>query len=504
MSQLELARARARAAQAQSAQPQRPPMALQQLGPFPGYIPRDLYDMGAIARRPQEGALAIPAGVAGQDAALSLGSGVMRGATALADLPGQAFTATGDLIASGMERAGIVSPQTAELAKQSLRSGPMGTGSTAADAVDAAAPGARSYEPQTTLGKYAQTVGEFAPAAVATGPAGLLMNGVVPAIASEAAGQATEGTPLEPWARVIAAVGAPTAINIGTKGFRSLFTASQKKPDIETLRATKSRAYNDVDAAGEMFSAQEVDDLALRVKTALESGNYVPGVDRQTDAVVALLERKAGQPLKLGQLDKIRQSLFKRYEAAKNETGILDAIDEIDAMIAGRSSTSELMAAARLANARYKKAELLDLAFQKASDQTASTGSGGNILNKYRQAVTSIINNPKKSKWFSPDEIEAMRAFVQGGAAENVLRRVGKLAPGGNGLMLALNLGAAAVEPSMLAATAAASGAKATADAMATRRAQDLMNMVAGQAPRSASRPNLAPMVPGISALINQ
>lgn len=70
------------------------------------------------------------------------------------------------------------------------------------------------YEPQTTAGQYAQTVGEFLPAAV-TGPGGIarraITGAVIPGVASEAAGQATQGTWAEPYARVGAAIAAPAA-----------------------------------------------------------------------------------------------------------------------------------------------------------------------------------------------------------------------------------------------------------------------------------------------------
>lgn len=60
------------------------------------------------------------------------------------------------------------------------------------------------HEPQTTAGKYATTIGEFAPSAIA-GPGGAARKAaeiVLPAVASEAAGEATAGTALEPYARV--------------------------------------------------------------------------------------------------------------------------------------------------------------------------------------------------------------------------------------------------------------------------------------------------------------
>lgn len=63
---------------------------------------------------------------------------------------------------------------------------------------------AAPYEPQNRLEKYARTIGEFAPAA-AGGGGGLIQRGaqvVLPAVASETAGQLTEGGAAEPWARL--------------------------------------------------------------------------------------------------------------------------------------------------------------------------------------------------------------------------------------------------------------------------------------------------------------
>lgn len=59
------------------------------------------------------------------------------------------------------------------------------------------------YEPKTTAGEYARTIGEFAPMAV-LGPGGLgarAANVIAPALVSETAGQLTKGTEAEPWAR---------------------------------------------------------------------------------------------------------------------------------------------------------------------------------------------------------------------------------------------------------------------------------------------------------------
>jgi hypothetical protein len=103
------------------------------------------------------------------------------------------------------------------------------------------------YKPQTVTGDYARTVGEFVPGMFA--PGGALRNAaryvVLPALASETAGQATQGTWAEPWARAIAALaagGAGAAISHAPGGVRGA-------PSVEQLPRSG--------AAGEMPSRTE-------------------------------------------------------------------------------------------------------------------------------------------------------------------------------------------------------------------------------------------------------
>jgi len=292
----------------------------------------------------------------------------------------------------------------------------------------------------------------------------------------------------------------PAAVAGGTKAFQKVFGKAVEKPTVEGLEAAKSLAYKAVDDSGEMFSKADLKGLYNRVVQDVKDGNYFKGTDQQTNAVLGLLKSSTGKELKIGQLDRLRQNFFKRFEAAPNETGILDAIDAIDDLILSRASTSSLMDAARAANSVFKKAETLDLAFKKADLQTAATGSGGNILNKYRQAVTAILTNPKRAKWFSEAEKGAMEEFVKGSAGQNFLRKIGKLAPGGNGLMTALNLGAVWTNPAMLGVTVGASAAKGLSDGATSRAASDLVGRMGGAAPAAATAVSPLAVGAGVAA----
>lgn len=142
----------------------------------------------------------------------STASGIGRGAAGLLDLPGMAVTGAGGLMTSGLEATGLISPETGGIMRDTFASMPTGSGSTFREGLAGVTGGASEYQPQTTAGEYAGTVGEFLPGAMAGGLPGMagraLAYGVIPGLASEGAGQLTEGTALEPYARAAAGLGA--------------------------------------------------------------------------------------------------------------------------------------------------------------------------------------------------------------------------------------------------------------------------------------------------------
>jgi hypothetical protein len=89
------------------------------------------------------------------------------------------------------------------------------------------------HEPQTTQGEYARTIGEFAPAVAAPGRATeRVARTVVPAVVSETAGQVTEDTALEPWARLAGALGG-SGVN---EGFLQVLSRQGLTADERALR----------------------------------------------------------------------------------------------------------------------------------------------------------------------------------------------------------------------------------------------------------------------------
>ena len=95
-------------------------------------------------------------------------------------------------------------------------------------------------EPQTTAGKYARTVGQFIPGAAMTPGGGMVGNvlkfGVLPGLTSEAAGQATEGSPLEPYARVAGGIAGSVAPQIAKRVVTPNPISPERRAMVDTLR----------------------------------------------------------------------------------------------------------------------------------------------------------------------------------------------------------------------------------------------------------------------------
>lgn len=148
------------------------------------------------------------------DVAKSAGVGVAKGAIGI---PGFAGDVTG-LAERGrdwvhkldpwLESQGLIPKGTGQLYGQTMQGGsnPLPTSGDIQRQVEQTT--GPFYQPQTTAGRYAQTAGEFLPMA-ATGPGGIARRaatGVSSGLASEAAGQYTEGTKVEPYARLLGAL----------------------------------------------------------------------------------------------------------------------------------------------------------------------------------------------------------------------------------------------------------------------------------------------------------
>lgn len=122
--------------------------------------------------------------------------------------------------------------------------------------------GFTEYEPQRTAGEYAKTMGEFLGGAMAMpygGPLSAARSVVLPALASETAGQMTKGTEMEGPARLAAALGTPFA----TSAIRQGTQRAVLGPDARLTQPGTAR--------GE--AVQTLEDANVSMTTGLKSGS---------------------------------------------------------------------------------------------------------------------------------------------------------------------------------------------------------------------------------------
>lgn len=217
------------------------------------------------------------------DAAKAGGSGLARGAAFIADAPGNLSAAVGDFAGDMSERFGA-SPDFAEGVRGAMRGGPMGSPGAVGNTMDMISPQIRGYDPKTTLGEYVQTAVEFIPGAM-FGPGGMVGNivryGVLPGLASEGAGQLTEGTKAEPYARIAAALLTPLVTGRPT---------NRAKPIIPRADPEDARMAETLMNSGVQPTVGQVTDSSLlrRMEGSLD---FVPG---QMDDVTAAAMKTTG------------------------------------------------------------------------------------------------------------------------------------------------------------------------------------------------------------------
>lgn len=251
--------------------------------------------LAAARKRMQDGAEKPSAMV---DSAKSFGSGLARGAAEVVGWPGT----ISDLADSGLGWMLKKGYQTATGREPTMQGGPVErffapnpekpksplSGNVARTALAAASGGASEYQPQTTAGKYAGTVGEFLPGAAAFGgmsPSNLTRFGVLPALGSEAAGQVTEGTAAEPYARVAGAMLAPAAPALAKRAITPL-----------PIDATRQKMVDVLSREGVPITAgQKTGRQSLRyAESELGGGAAANFAEKQGEAFTSAALKKAG------------------------------------------------------------------------------------------------------------------------------------------------------------------------------------------------------------------
>lgn len=190
-----------------------------------------------------------------EDVVKSVGTSAIKAPGTLLGLPSDAMAAIGNgfqyLLTEGAEKLGLLKPGQAKKIREigSDYKSPVGSESiNETVGAAAAAAGAPLHKAQTDAGKIAGNIADFTlqgglgAGSVRQIPGAALKFGMLPGAASEAAGQATEGSALEPYARVAGAVvggGIGALSSIKSAPGKILADATKDVTEVELTAAQK-------------------------------------------------------------------------------------------------------------------------------------------------------------------------------------------------------------------------------------------------------------------------
>jgi len=213
-----------------------------------------------------------------------------------------------------------VDPRKAKLVSAMLTPGGMSFAPTSREVIGAVTKDKPLYQPQTKAGKYSRTISQFAPAAGA--PGGVVRraaNVAIPGAASEAAGQATEGTAMEPFARIAAAMAGAGGVALAGRGGSDTRLLSEASRGATDAQIAQARA---------LMQSAEQQGLRLTLPEAIQqvtSGSTGMGrLQRVVEGTRAGNERLA--PIMAGRPEQARQAINTVGNAIGGQTSQPSAI----------------------------------------------------------------------------------------------------------------------------------------------------------------------------------
>lgn len=363
-------------------------------------------------------------------------TGVRRGVESIVGGIGDANKLTGDAVEWGAKQLGAP-PKTAQTLGSVIRRmsvQPFAPTTEQVRKVSTSSLG-QSYEPKTMAGDYARSLGEFAPAAaLGPGSAGRKVAlGVVPAVMSEVAGQATEGTAAEPYARAagalagggIAAGRVPTA----TKA------AARAAPNPEQLKAQTDRLYGTLRNAGIKYDPNAYATSVTKMADDLVKKGYRPSVAKDAFALIDDLAKEIGRSPDFDDISSLVQMVGQKARAAgatgdKPAEAAFNVIrDNLMAMEKSaplvstvnlpRYQVNRIRSAAReVAKRNIKQRTLTEIA------ENADTYAGGREVG-LRNQLRSLARSKKGKQLFTEEERTALMAVANGRKGVQTLSRFG-------------------------------------------------------------------------------
>jgi hypothetical protein len=328
----------------------------------------------------------------------------------------------------------------------------------------------REYDPKTTTGDYAKTIGEFAGGAIGN-KAGLLTRAgkyaLLPALGSETAGQLTEGSDWEPYARAAGGLlglgtGAGTLNSLGERGFKKAMSTA------DDVKKAGHAAYEEAKNANVIIRTSTIDKMRAGLAQHLDDLGFLPGnqtkannvlnevlsnLDRNPSRLLAGRGNQTGfgqKPLNLWELDNVSQRIGNQIKGLNptdaGDRRILWAAKHYIDDFATNLSNKDIMAGdlnrgvtalkkAKEYWTKKSKLELLDQLEEKAGETGKARYTRGGVEHATRSEFLKFLRkDPNKRQRLTKDELKKFQRVSHGTTIGNAARDFGKQIAGFGGL----------------------------------------------------------------------
>lgn len=288
-------------------------------------------------------------------------------------------------------------------------------------------------QPQTDAGRYARTIGEFAPAAMA-GPGGLVRKAamsVIPGVAVEGTGDLTGDNP---YAK--AAAGITAAVLTAGRGNAGTRQAIKEAPSAKEIGDQTNQLYNTLRNAGIAYDNNAYARFVTDLQREMKSRGYRPRQNNPSPIAADLEELAfaANNPLDFSEIESLRKSIGKNLPAtaSKEDRAAAEFVkSKFDEFLESAPLISNGNLPAGQVGAITKQARELasrnikNRIVEEAIDNARLAASG--FENGLRIEFRKIAKNPSKFRGFSKAEKNAILSMIGGTTPQNLMAQFGRL-----------------------------------------------------------------------------
>ncbi len=206
----------------------------------------------------------------------------------------------------------------------------------------------------------------------------------------------------------------------------------ESAPEISQLKKASKSIYDEIDKSGVTIKPNSINTLVNRVAAKTKKEGLDPRVTKQASGALEALQEIKGTQQPITELmvqKKIAQNVASSLDPTEKRLGVM-MVEEIDnfidslspdQLLKGDVSTSKKLKVAGKLWGRAKRSELIQEAMEKGANRAAGPDLG------IRNEFTALANNKRKSRFFSKDEVKALRAVGTGDFKRNLTTAIGKL-----------------------------------------------------------------------------